>query len=191
MKLARKIVLFVLAAFLTLLGALGYFEARHAVREYDRHVTDDLAATGRAVRPSFNEVWRVEGEARALALLERTDAEIRSVHVAWIATPANDLAPDQMAALGRGDEVAQVRIGAPNDELRIYVPAFGGGAIVLSQPLVEERAVVLRVVEERLVAAVVAIVLTLVLSVLLGWGLVARPMKILVDQARRIGAGDL
>jgi signal transduction histidine kinase len=191
MVLARRIVLLVLAMFLALLGVLGYFEARRAVRAYDAGVAADLALTGRALRPSFAEVWDVEGEARALAVLGRAATDIAHVRIGW--TPLRDaegaggLSAEQVAALGRDEQVVRER----DHVLHVYVPVLPHGAIALSRPLDEERDVVIGVIEERLVVAVGAVVGAVILSVLLGVVFVGRPMRSLVEQARRIGAGDL
>jgi len=197
MKLARKIILMMVATFLALLVLFGYREAKLAVRDYDARVTEAMAITGRALRPSFAEVGRVEGHARALDLLARSGEEIQHSHVRWErsrirwvpASAGGSLSADQVTALARGEEVVVDR-RAIDERLYVYVPMAPDGAIELSQPLVGEGEVIARVVKDRVILAGVVALGALVVSVVGGLWLVGRPMRALADHAHRIGQGE-
>ncbi|MEO6572626.1 MAG: HAMP domain-containing protein, partial [Polyangiaceae bacterium] len=197
MKLARKIILLLLTTLLVLFGALAYLEARRAVSEYDARLRAELTMTGRALRPAVGEVWQVEGESRALAVLERANADNARVNIRWTRGPTAtgahvSLSPEQLALLAKGEEVSAE--GATNDEkaLYVYVPlAAAGGAIELSHELREEHVIEMRVARDRLVEAGAGALVAIFLSIIGGVWFVGRPMKLLVGQAMRIGRGEL
>ncbi len=185
MKLARRIIAIVLAAFLVLLGLVGAFEAGRSIREHDARIAAELAATGRALRPSFAEVLHVEGPSRANDLLERANADLPNIRVRWLAL--REMPEDEREHLASGEEV---KARSASNRLLVYVPLPPDGVIELSQER-DERSAIVAVAERRLLDAIVAVAAAILLSAILGVGLVGGPMKLLVEQARRIGAGDL
>ncbi len=192
MKLARRIILLMLATFLGVLATLGYFESRRAVRDYRELVASELAITGRALRAPLLEVLDVEGDARALKLLEIADADITHMEIHWSSreTPSRHIGAVEQAKLARGEEVT-LEEEAGGGRLFVYVPVGTRGAIELSQPLTEEHAVVLGIVKERFVVAIIAVLCAALLTIVAGVRIVGEPMRKLADHARRIGHGDL
>lgn len=187
MKLARKIILLLLTTLLVLFGALAYLEARRAVSEYDARVRSELAMTGRALRPAVAEVWQVEGETRALAVLERANADNARINLRWTRGPEVP-----QAALAKGEEASVMDEKDGRKSLRVYVPLTAqAGAIELSHELGEEHVIEMRVARDRLVEAAAGVLVAIFLSIIGGVWFVGRPMKILVQQALRIGRGDL
>jgi len=172
MKLARKIIALVLATFIGVLAVLGWVESRRAVAEYRARAATELTLTGRALRAPLGEVLDVEGESRALKLLEIADADLSNMTITWVNVVRDDVHFDAGSII-------------------VNVPVGSRGSIELVQRLDEERAVVLGIVQERLVVVFVAIACAAVLSILAGVRIVGRPMSALAAYARRIGTGDL
>src|ERR1700759_5420150 len=83
MKLARSLLLLLLAAVLALLFALNVVEVRRATLEFEDGVAADVSLTGRALRPPFVEVWQQEGEGRALDVLRRADRDAADMEIRW------------------------------------------------------------------------------------------------------------
>jgi signal transduction histidine kinase len=119
------------------------------------------------------EVLDVEGEARALKLLETADADLSRMTMRWVP--------------GAVEENVRYEGGS----IIVDVPVETRGSIELTQRLDEERTVVLEVVQERLVVVFAAIAAAAVLSIIAGVRIVGRPMSALAAHARRIGTGDL
>jgi len=189
MRLARKIIVLLLALFLGLVATLGYVEARRAVRDYHTLVASELAITGRALRAPLAEVMHVEGGEAAQRLLERADADIAHITLRWVPRGAA-LGDATWASLARNQEVTIEDHAAKT--IYVYVPVTSaGGAIELSQSLSQERAVVLAIARERLTVAFAAVLGAALLSILVGVRVVGRPMRALADHARRIAGGDL
>ena len=114
----------------------------------------------------------VEGEARALKLLEMADADISNMTMHWVPVARDDVRYEGASI------VVDVSVGTR-------------GAIELTQRLDEERKVVLGIVQERLVVVFSAVACAAVLSILAGVRIVGRPMSALAAHARRIGTGEL
>ncbi len=193
MKLARSIILLLLAAFLALLAALNIVEVRRASIEFDDGIADDMALTGRALRPAVVEVWQNEGAARALDVLHRADVDAADMEIRWMLeneTPIV-LGPADRERLAAGHEVVVPRPAAAPDRLFVYVPTSAGGTIELSHSIPPKRVVLLRIVRERLLASFAAVVGAALLTTIAGVWVVGRPMARLGEHARRSGAGDL
>jgi two-component system NtrC family sensor kinase len=193
MKLARSIILLLLAAFLALLFALNVVEVRRATLEFEDGLVADVALTGRALRPAFVEVWQQEGSARALDVLHRADVDAADIEMRW--SPDNE----PHAVLGAADrqnlaahrDVVEMRPEASPGRLFVFVPTAAGGAIELSQAVPARRVVLLRMIRDRLFASLAAVAGAAALTTVAAVWVVGRPMARLVEHARRIGAGDL
>jgi two-component system NtrC family sensor kinase len=194
-KLARKIILMMMAAFIGLLVTLGYFDVQRATHEYQALVASELELTGHALRAPLAEVLAVDGPARAQQIFSQADTAIARSAIHWVppAAMTETLAAHRgavalAAALARGEDVTTDDPG----RLYVYVPVgAGGGAIELSQSLDREHAVLVRIVENRLLLAALVFLVALLLSTLAGVRFVGTPMRKLTAHARSIGTGDL
>ncbi|WP_437588618.1 ATP-binding protein [Sorangium sp. So ce1000] len=203
MKLARKLTLALVFGVFLVLALSAYVQIRREARTFENDVQRDHHAMGRALAAAITGVWRSEGPARALRLVEDANERERQVDIRWLwldeqADEAHRprLAPDLLVAVSRGQAVVQ-RIPREDDAdvlvtcLPVPVPGDRVGALELSESLAGARRTIRGMI---LSTAVTTAALTLVCGLLatsLGVGLVGRPMRTLIDQARRIGAGDL
>ena len=188
MKLARKIVLVMLATFLGVFAVVGYFDAMHVVRESRTRAAHDLATTGHALGPALAEVSAVEGGARARQLLERADVDLRTIQFRW--RPLDEFPQDQRAALLRGEDVTID--DDSSDDVTVVVPVHSlNGALEVSQELPPRRAAWIGVVMKRFAAAAISLLVAAVLSIIAALGIIGAPMRTITNHARRIGSGDL
>jgi two-component system NtrC family sensor kinase len=201
-RLATKLALAVALIMVAVFAVRAYETARREVARAQADLRENQYIVGRAIRPAILEVWRLEGQKRALEVLDRADERIqraRKVKISWV--PLNPpsprhvelLGPTDLEEMGRHDDATVVRLD--QGQLLTYVPVLVRGrlegALEISEPLwpheqrsrAEVRAVLLR-------AAIGAIVSIVAIS-LLGFVLIGRPMRALTDFAKRIGAGDL
>jgi len=187
MKLGRKITLLFLLPFIGLLVMLAYRAAHREIGIYESQIAVDLKLAGRALRPTFVEIWRVEGETRALHVLAKSDDQLGDMVVRWVpAESGQELPPDEA-----------VRLDSANGEKRrvfvwLHVAEQGvtPGALELSQTLDQEAELVRWVVRDKALTSLGAVLVALALSLVVGLGFIGRPIKELVLQARRIGEGD-
>ena len=207
MKLARKIILMMMAAFFGLLAALGYFDVQRAIHEYHSLVASELTLAGHALRAPLAEVLAAFGQARARRIFSEEDAAIAATTAATTQSTIHWIPPDAMtatlaahraataiaAALARGEDATTDDVG----RLYVYVPldvkagGRSGGVIELSQSLDREHAVLVRVVENCLLLAALVLLVAIMLSTLAGVRFIGAPMRKLTAHARSIGAGDL
>src|SRR5262245_8489920 len=171
-----------------------------ALLEADMH--SDERYTGGALASAFTQTWRLEGEARAVQLLDGMNSTSHGPTVRWV---------DPLAAKGTRDaparDEARARIAAretfslldraapEGGRLYTYVPVHveGGpqGAVELSESLKDEHDHLRGLVLQRIVTTSGIAVLSTVLAGILGAWIVGRPMHALVAKARRVGTGDL
>jgi len=187
MKLGRKITLLFLLPFMGLLVILGYRAARREIAIYESQVAVDLKLAGRALRPTFVEIWRVEGEARARDVLAKSDDQLGQMSVRWVpAGPGPDLSRDEIVRLDPANgEGRRVSVWLPVSE-----PGVTPGGLELSRPLDQEAQLVRWVVRDKTLTSLGAVLVALALSLVVGLGFIGKPLNALVLQARRIGDGD-
>jgi signal transduction histidine kinase len=188
MKLARKIVLVMLATFLGVFAVLGYFDASRVVRESHTRVAHDLATTGHALSPALAEVSAVEGGVRARQLLDRADADLEAIQVRW--RSLEELGSSQRAALLRGEDVTVD--DESTNSITVFVPVHSlNGALELSQVLTPRRKALTGVLTMRFAVSGIAVLVAAILSIIAALGIIGAPMRMITNHARRIGSGDL
>jgi signal transduction histidine kinase len=198
MRLTVRLVVWFFLCVVLAVGINGYFGVRSELERFEADLAARHVVIGLVLRAAFAEVMDTDGEARAVSVLDYTDKHIRLVDIRWVHLEDDALpkrkphAPlAKLAPLRADREVHDKAEG----KLRSYVPVHIEGrnlsALELSASLDGERDVV-RDAILREVRAVAAVALAVGIAAgLLGIFLVGRPMRRLVEHARRIGKGDL
>ncbi len=191
MKLARKITLLFLVPFLALLLALGYRTTQREVAIYEAQVAADLSITAKALRPSFTEVLRVDGEARALELLAVSDRRLDDMTVRWVRR-----GPEAQLANAGDDPVVRIERGnGRGGRATVRLPVGGVGVtfgdLELSRPLDKEDELTRSVIRDEALTTLLALLLTVAVAVIVGRVFIGGPIRSLVEQVRRVGKGDL
>ncbi|HTN91212.1 MAG TPA: HAMP domain-containing sensor histidine kinase [Sorangium sp.] len=202
MKLARKLTLALVFGVFLVLALSAYTQIRREASVFESDVQRDHHTMGRALAAAVMEVWRAEGSARALRLVTDANEREQQVNIRWVwldgqTTEAHRprLAPELLLPAASGRVVVR-RIPDEDADLLVTcvpvpVPGDRAGALELSESLAGARRYIRSMI---LSTAITTGALTLVCGLLttcLGVWLVGRPMRTLIDQARRIGAGDL
>ena len=199
MRISGKLTLGMIAGIVAILAISSYLTVNREVALFETDMAHDHELFAQAVSSSMARVWRVDGRARALGLLQQFEAGEGSVRVRFVpkdGSPA-DSHVDQHAlerVLVGGMTLHDKREG-PSPTLYSYAALHLGeetpGVLEVSESLEPRDAYVRSTV---LRAALTALCLALVCAALtfaLGSSIVGRPVRALVEQARRIGAGDL
>jgi len=200
MRLAAKLVV-VLALCVTVLLALDSWLLVHrAEAEFQAGMHHDARMYGRPLGALFGDVWRKDGEAHALALLDAAEETPSGVGVRWVWLDASPGEPHAPRVPHAADLVplAPLATSPPleADGYRCqYVPVDVGtgrrGALELSEPLSElasrTRGTVLRALLGTLLVALASTFVILALGV----RLVGSRLERLIDKVRRVGSGDL
>ena len=200
MRLVQKLSAALILGTTAMLAASGYVRATREIGLLRATRVRDHDLIGRALAGAAAAVWRSEGEPAAMQLIGAANSGESKVHLRWVwlegSGPASRLHvdPARLAALAPGATTTSI---APDDrgDSERYTYALVRvkdrlGAIELSETLDGERARAREILIDTarttlLLAAVMAL-----LSYLLGSWLVGRPVRALVDKARRTGRGD-
>ncbi len=196
MRLARKLTIVLALGVAVVLAVFGLLGVQREVVLYENDMRRDQHLMGRALSAAVAEVWRLDGQKRALELIQ--DANVREGEVrirwVWLDSPA---AAHVRESLASGEEVVVVdRNPKPDGEIPTFVPVpkIGGprpGALALTESLRQEG----RYVHASMVHTAITTVATAAVCTLIAMGIgllfVGRPMRSLVEKARRVGAGDL
>ena len=189
-----------IAGIVAILAISSYLTVNREVKLFETDMAHDHEIFAQAVASSMARVWRVDGRAHALDLLEQLDAGEGAVRVRFVAKDRSPADPhiDQEALhrVRHGAGSLHDKLEGPFPKLYSYAAVHLGddetpGVLEISESLEPRDAYVRSTV---LRAGVTALCLALVCAALtfaLGSSIVGRPVRALVEQARRIGAGDL
>ncbi len=203
MKLARKLTAAIVLGVFAVLAVHAYFGARRELRLFESDMRRDTHIMGRALAAAVVEVWRSDGRERALHLVDAANERESHMTIRWIALDAPEGDPyaptlprARLGPVEAGEEVvAKIDLDGQGEHLVTVVPAHLGsartGAIEFAESLAGERQYVrTTLVNTAAATLVVALVCGAVASAVGVW-LVGRPMRSLIAQATRVGAGDL
>lgn len=183
MRLFLRLQLFVFVLMTAVLAAFGLSQAS---RERDLFLSDTTADNRTAARwlaDAAAQVWALRGEQAARAFVEG-------------ASPGKTGARARLAPL-RGGPDAELRAIAPSasDDLVVRAPVLIEGRGIAEVEIIESMAARDRYVARSLwrqgglAAALLAS--AMILSTVLGFVVVGRRVRLIVDRAERAGAGDL
>ncbi|MEI9940059.1 MAG: HAMP domain-containing sensor histidine kinase [Pseudomonadota bacterium] len=199
MRISGKLTLGMIAGIVAILAISSYLTVNREIQLFETDMARDHETFAQAVASSMARVWRVDGRAHAIGLLEQLDSGEGAVHVRFVPKEGNPADPRiDPAALKRvrhGGAALHDKLEGPRPMLYSYAAVHLGdetpGVLEISESLEPRDAYVRSTV---LRAALTALCLGLVCAALtfaLGSSIVGRPVRALVEQARRIGAGDL
>jgi two-component system NtrC family sensor kinase len=203
MRLVLKLTLALVAAMCAVLGVHAYLQVTRELELIRSDMRRNQYAMGRAFAVAVRQLWREAGEERAVELVDRLNEREKRVRVRWVWLdgPAGDpqgprLPATPLGALRRGREI----IGVEHQDgtahrLYSYIPlaieSARGAALELSESLKPEKRFIRTTITAAVVSVTVLVTLSGVIAMLIGTWFVGRPMRQLIDKARRVGAGDL
>jgi two-component system, NtrC family, sensor kinase len=200
MKVVPKLTLALILCTSTVLVVNGWFRVRREVAVYEEDRIKDHRLMGRALAEAITAVWRSDGEASALSVLAHVDVPEARVRVRWVRL--DDLAarrpsPIDVATLLEdvdGAPLSTVWVEHGEDYRYTYVPLRVDtphpAALELSESLEGQHRYVRRTIEDTVLTTATLSIAAAALSMLLGVWIVGRPIKSLMDKARRTGQGD-
>jgi len=207
-KLAAKLVVFIIAAIILDSAVAGYLSVRREVELFDVDMRSDAHLLGDAVGRMVADVWNTNGPDRALELIDEVNSREYAVGMRWVwfdAPPGDPFAPraphEQLTALPAQDAVSVVLSDPPGpDRLFTYVVVHTGkhrseekrvGGLELSESLAPARDYSRSTIIRTVVATAILVGLSISVVALLGLTWVGQPLRQLTDKAQRVGRGDL
>lgn len=191
MNLVPRLTLWFMLSIACLLSVRGLVQVRDQSRAFDADMLRDHRFLGRGLAAELAEVWRSDGSARAEYLVDvASHNETAGIALSWLTARSLGQSADQDAGLKRaleGHEVQRFDAGY----LRSYFPLqVGGAALLVSEPLDERERHLRRHLLHVVVNLLVALSCCGALAVLLSRWIVATPVNLLIEKARRVARGD-
>jgi signal transduction histidine kinase len=203
MKLTQKLTLALACAILAVLGVDGFLGVQRKARLFEGEIRRDAQLLGRTIGEAVARVWLTAGEAQARDLVEnanRREADV-SIRWVWLDAPAGSSKAPEVPRRAIGPlppgAVQSLRWSTPgssSDSLYTYHPIsipLQGRAIEVRESLEPERAYVRQTILRGVVTTAILVSLCAAVAAIIGAIFVGRPVRRLVEQARRIGQGDL
>ena len=203
MTIAGKFTLALLSCVVVAVTANAVVAVREELARTETDIVEYEESTAHALRPAIRDVWRHDGEGRALELIQEAKERLRNVDVRWVSLGGDaplETRPrvpvSKLAALRDGQDVVVVDRdyegrGSIFTYVPVRVPAPFPVALEVSRSLANHAAVRRAVVRSAAVTGLLVAAATGIVTSLLGLVLVGRPLAELVSQARRVGEGDL
>ena len=202
MKLATKLIAFLLAMVILFLCIDGYIRVGRAVAFFKQDTGRDSRTLGLAVRPLLEDAWRSQGERHALSLIEQANQGDQPVQVRWVwldSTPGDPhyprVAPNRIAESDSRDGVYAVSIDDADARYTysyvfLDVPSDRSGALEVAETLGPLDDYVRGMIIEEIALGAAILLASAVVVSLLGITFVGRPLRSLIEKTRRVGAGD-
>jgi two-component system, NtrC family, sensor kinase len=202
MRLAHKLSVAQMGLIAAVLVGHAGFRFRREVRLFENDMRRDQHVTGHAIAGAVSDIWKAGGSDRALGLIRDANAAESSVRIGWLqladASATAPLLTGDIASwatpLLQGKETVRVEDGKPGS-LTTYIPiTIDGllrGAVTVSESLGEQRRFIQTTILHMIVTTTVIGLGAILISIVLGSAFIVQPMGALVNQARRVGSGDL
>lgn len=202
MKLAAKLILFLVLVIFIMLVIDGYISYQRQSKLFEKGMKLDAHLIGNTMKRVVADIWRRDGERSALKIIKDASNEEHPMTIRWVwldASPENLHSPrvpvKKLAPVVHGQTISLKGRGKNGKGcLYSYIPVTVDGkrpgAIELSEPLsqLEEYT---RTAFIRILALTGVLVFLSAFAVpLLGVRMLGRPLKILVEKIRRVGTGD-
>lgn len=206
MKLARRLAAALIFVMSLLLALSGWIRVRSEVNTFDADTRRDHEVLGRALGSMVSATWARAGDVEAHVRLreaDRTDLglghESVVVRWVWLGKPYGSLdAPTTDAASQAGamaGNMVSFVARDPQGEERQYtlVPVKGPvpSALEISESLAAQHRFVRASVLTTVVTTFALALACALLATMIGLGLLGRPIRLLVEHARRVGRGEL
>ena len=200
MKLALEIAFaLTLANLVVLVGALSVNVERE-LRLVDRDLSRDHRLLGTELASAVATVWETSGPEKALALLD-ADTTVSHITTHWrwldeVSAIEPRVTTDQAAQLRNGEPLGISFRGADGVPTRstlfpVFLPDGRIGAVELRERLLQHEAWARGIAAQAVFTVGAVVAVSGALAVVLGVFLVGKPVRLLVEKARRIGTGDL
>jgi signal transduction histidine kinase len=203
MKLATKLVFFLVLSVIVVLAVEGYLTVERERSIFETNVRRDERLLGYAVRSLLLDTWNTKGKVYAKRLIQDANRAQKQIRIRWVwldAEPTESdrprVSPGKLAGARRGRTTSIKLHPADKDGYLVtYVPVEVDdrrpGAIELSKSLGSLKR---RIEYERNRVVVLTLMISLfgaIVVVILGLRMVGRPLRELTQKARRMGKGDL
>ncbi len=200
MIIARKLLAYLVTGMLLVLGISSYWRVEREVRLFQTDMAADHRMLGRAMAAAVARVWRIDGADEGMALVARISHQEPLVHARWVwaedlpSTKAGaQLSPAEWRSISEAQGFTARTVVLPERMLTyvaVAVPGPRHGALELEESMAPRDAYVRATIINTSVTTLFIAAVCGLLASAMGLSLVGKPVRKLVEQARRVGAGD-
>lgn len=199
-RLAFKVALALVLAITSVQVFYGFLRVRREAETFEQDSAKDQIVLGRALALTAAGVFKSRGPDDAAALVENADADYTHVAIHWLATrdiPTHRQGAAVTSSIKAPGAITWVTPDSEKEEGRVVtvmpvvVDGATVGAVRLSESLAEKSAYVRMSIERTVWSTAVTLGASFAGILMIGLFLVGRPIRVLVEAARRAGEGDL
>jgi two-component system, NtrC family, sensor kinase len=201
MKIAPKFTLALIAGIVAVHTGSAAIRVQREVRLFQHDTSRDTKMLGRTLAYSAENAWRAGGEAEVARLIAHATRREHHVSIRWIwldAPPGHEQAPtvaiELLEPLTRGRSTI-TRASKDDPAFYTYLPVNIPGdriaAIEVKDPFDDAQSYMRQSIINISLATLALVALCALLAWGLGAALIGRRVRLLVEQARRVGKGDL
>lgn len=200
MRLTWKLTLAIALGIISVLTLSAWLRIRADAHAYHRDTLRDHYVVGRGLATAVELVWAREGAERGFELVRLVNDRENRITIRWVwpDEASGPHAPRHAAGLPRQGEAVHSSEVAEEGQVPYivtYVPVHlhgaRDGAIEMSESSSDERDQARAAMYRSAFTTLILIAICSGLILLFGVVFVARPMRLLVNKANSIGAGDL
>ena len=197
MKLARKIILALLLLIAIVLCAHAAVWLNREVSLYESDMKRDQRLIGQTVATVMQGAYAAGGWLRAEDVLVTANLAAEHVRLRLLRGPAlvSSIPAESLTTLERGEVFVEAdhasRPGGLRTLVPITIPGEPQAAIEVSELFDEERGFIRGTLYHVFAITAVLAIGAALLTSFIGIVFIGRPMRLLVEQARRVGAGDV
>lgn len=197
MKLARRLILWLIVGVCAVLGVFAYIRVERELSLFDADIRRDHRAVALTVKSALESTAKTAGPEQARSLLDDIDDSKSDLKLRLVS--ANERLGAPLGALERqaldADETVHGTANPGGDErLYTFVGVRLGGersVIELSESLAPSRAYLRTTLTNLTLSMILVVAVSAAVLLGLGLTLLGRPMAALANKARRVGEGDL
>lgn len=177
MNVATKLTVVLLIAIAAVHAIMGSVRITRVTERFEEEMREDAAVYGRTLAALVRVAWLEGGEEQVRTQLATANATEEAFTIAWRSGPARERF--------KADEQGLHAV------LPVSLPDGSTGAIEIDDPQNDEQAYLRETVRNIVLGAAWLALLCALAAAWLLQVLVGRPTRLLVEHARRVGAGDL
>jgi two-component system, NtrC family, sensor kinase len=202
MKLTIKLVLYLMLGIILIEMIDGYFSIKREVKLFENHVQQETKLLGHGMEGMITEVWKSSGQQRVLELIREADEREPQVGIRWVwldVTDGDPFSPEidrsRLIRIGQDQNIAfKIKEKDGGEFTYTYFPITVAknrmGALELKKSLADVQNYTKDTIYQITLLMLISFVMAVLLSWILGYRFVGRPLDILTKAIKQISGEE-